>query len=105
MVLPASNFKHIWEMETRGEAIYKGTLLGRMSSKARGEALAKYTWQVIKERFPDAKLEKPARGVDCNGRPRCRGHEPYDLLWDGQRVEIKSSLLPWVGNPSGAFSL
>ena len=95
VVLPASRFKHIWEAETETEAIYKGSPLLTMSNKLRGSAIGEYTWKVLKELYPEAKLEKPERGLDCNGKTRCQGAEPYDLLLNGQRVEVKSSLLLW----------
>ena len=95
VVLPASSFKHIWEADTQAEAIYKGSPLMRLSNKVRGDAIGIYTCQVLKEEFPAATIEKPERGVDRHGNIRARGKKPYDLLMDGKRVEVKSSLLHW----------
>ena len=92
-VFPASGFRPILERETAGSTIYKDTVLGSVSGAARGEVLAGFTRQVIQQLHPTAVLQDPKRGVDCNGKQRGQGSEPYDFLWDQQRVEVKSALL------------
>ena len=48
-VFAASQFRHILERETAGSIIYKSSVLGPVSSSARGKVLATFTRQVIQE--------------------------------------------------------
>lgn len=99
VVFPASRFRHILETETPGGNIFKDTVLVEVSEKARGELFAKIVRKTIQELHPTAVLKDPELGFDCNGKPRRSGTEPYDFLWDGRRVEVKSALLSFLETP------
>jgi hypothetical protein len=68
--------------------------LASLSGKTRGEALERVVALVLQELY-GVSVTKPTPGMQVNGTQRTQGSAECDLVVQGQRAEVKSSMMTW----------
>ena len=95
LILPASQFRHIWADAGRTAEIYNNHPLAIMNSKRRSMVLQDWTRTMLEETMTNCLVQDPVPGKCVDGSKRSVGNSEYDFLLNGRRVQVKSAQLRW----------
>ena len=95
LTLGASQFKHIWADAGRTAGPYNNHPLAIMNSKRRSMVLEDWARKMLEEATANCLVQDPVPGKRIDGRRRSVCNAEYDFLFNGRRVEVKSSQLRW----------
>ena len=92
-------YADLWEMTTRTATTYDAVPMGTLSGKARGTMVENVVRSVM-GRLGHTIEDAPTSSC-VNGAARGKDKTTCDFLVDGQRVEVKSSLMAWNKSDKG----
>ena len=95
LTLGASQFKHIWADAGRTAEPYNNHPLAIMNPARRSMVLEDWARKMLEETTTNYLVQDPVPGKCIDGRRRSVYNAEYDFLFNGRRVEVKSSQLKW----------
>lgn len=78
---------------------YAGCPLAEITPSLRGLVLETVARRVFKGHYPNATIQDPLPGDQCNGWRRGLHNSEYDFRFDGRRVQCKSAQMCWCESP------
>ena len=96
--LRASQFKDIIDDVGVTSSTYighAGQALSLLSGHRCGNISVELCKKVLAEMHPNSQIQDATQGFCCNGQRRAPHQSEYDFLFDGRRIECKSSVLSW----------
>lgn len=97
LVMPAVHFSSLQGgAPTITADVYRGALLASLTPKMRGEVLATVARNVMKDLGSECAVADAMPGQCVDGRQRSQSQAEYDWLYNGRRVECKSSQIRFI---------